>query len=363
MLARISAVVALLALAAPQAPAGGSGSSAQPQSLTVQPTTQTNARSERNASYRIIATLDPARKTITGSETLTWRNITSTPAPTLQFHLYYNAWRNDQSSWMREAILDGLDAESLLTPDRQSWIDVKSLHVIKGGTRTDLTGQMTFIAPDDGNRQDRTVMAVPLPSPVSAGETIDVELSWTSKVPRTIARTGYVGNFFFVAQWFPKIGVFEDRGWNCHQFHATTEFFADFGTYDVELTVPRGWIVGATGHERSTRDGAQGTTHRYYQEDVHDFAWTTSPDYIERRARFEHPTLPPVQMRLLLQPEHAAQAERHFEATRATLKYYGEWFGPYPYDQDPGRPGWTPLVPNDRWADPDDERVPELRRV
>ena len=59
--------------------------------------------------------------------------------------------------------------------------------------------------------------------------------------------------------------------------------------------------------------------------------WTTSPDYLVRTARFEHPTLPPVEMRLLLQPEHADQADRHFEAVRATLKYYGEWYGAYPY--------------------------------
>jgi len=171
-----------------------------------------------------------------------------------------------------------------------------------------------------------------LPRTVAPGESIGVEMAWTSKVPRTFARTGVVGNFYFVAQWFPKIGVLQESGWNCHQFHLTTEFFSDFGTYDVELTVPRGWPLGATGVETSTIDTADGrTTHRYYQEDVHDFAWTTSPDYVERRERFEHPTLPAVDMRLLLQPEHVAQADRHFAATRATLKSYGEWFGPYPY--------------------------------
>ena len=153
------------------------------------------------------------------------------------------------------------------------------------------------------------------------GETINVQIAWTSRVPRTFARTGAIGNFYFIAQWFPKIGVLEDSGWNCHQFHAATEFFADFGVYDVRLTVPRGWIVGATGVERGRRDDADGTTtHHYRQEDVHDFAWTTSPDYSSGRARFEHPTLPPVEMRLLLQPEHAGQAERHFDATRAALK-------------------------------------------
>jgi hypothetical protein len=196
----------------------------------------------------------------------------------------------------------------------------------------DATSRLRYIAPDDGNTDDRTVAEVPLDAPVAAGETINVQIAWSSRVPRTFARTGVIGDYYFIAHWFPKIGVFEDTGWNCHQFHAATEFFADFGTYDVRLTVPTGWVVGATGVERGRRDEGNGTTtHHYSQEDVHDFAWTTSPDYLERTALFEHPTLPAVRMRLLLQPEHASQAERHFAATRAALRYYGEWFGPYPY--------------------------------
>jgi len=127
--------------------------------------------------------------------------------------------------------------------------------------------------------------------------------------------------------------VLEEEGWNTHQFHATTEFFSDYGVYDVRISVPRGWPVGATGRERSRTDTPAGkTVHQFVQEDVHDFAWTTSPDYIERTATFEHPQLPRVAMRLLLQPEHEGQAERHFDAVRATLRSYGEWFGPYPYD-------------------------------
>jgi glucarate dehydratase len=49
---------------------------------------------------------------------------------------------------------------------------------------------------------------------------------------------------------------------------------------------------------------------------------------------------------------------------RAKLAQYAELYrelGSYPYDQDPGRPGWAPLVPNDRWADPADEQEPFTR--
>jgi aminopeptidase N len=173
---------------------------------------------------------------------------------------------------------------------------------------------------------------VPLGRSVEPNETIQVELAWTSTIPRPVARTGYVEDFYFIAQWFPKLGVLEDSGWNTHQFHAPTEFYADFGVYDVRITVPSPFIVGATGRQTARTNNRGGTTtHRYHEEDVHDFAWTASPGYIDLKRTFTHPTLPPVEMRLLLQPEHQGQEERYFAATVAALKRYGEWFGAYPY--------------------------------
>jgi hypothetical protein len=305
---------------------GAAAASAQPAPGVITP-----PLSPRNANYTIAAKLDPHARTITGSETIVWRNMTSTTANELQFHLYWNAWKHPRTTWMRELALAGARSESDRPAGDWSHIDVTAIKLTTPSV-VDLTTSQHFITPDDQNGEDQTVLAVPLPQPVGPGASVTVELQWTSHVPRTFSRTGAIDNFFFIAQWFPKLGVLQESGWNCHQFHAGTEFFSDFGVYDVSLAVPRNWVVGATGLLRDRRDNSDGTTtHRYYQEDVHDFAWTTSPDYLERTARFEHPSLPAVDMRLLLQPEHASQAERHFDATRTTLKYYGEWFGAYPY--------------------------------
>jgi hypothetical protein len=291
--------------------------------------------SPRNASYTIDVRLDPQARTLTGRETLVWTNITTAAANELQFHLYFNAWRNTESSWMREHRLTTWWSQvAARQPGDFAAIDISSLRLTAGALPpTDLTRAMRFISPDDGNLDDRTVITVPLPAPVAPNKSVTVDIVWTAKIPLPFARTGAVGNYFFVAQWFPKIGVLDHTGaWNCHQFHVGTEFFSDYGVYDVRMTVPRGWPLAATGRERGRTDNADGTTtHRYVQEDVHDFAWTTSPDFIEKRERFEHPGLPPVDMRLMLQPEHVPQAARHFEATRATLRYFGEWFGAYPY--------------------------------
>ena len=370
MFARFAVVIAAVVL-------GGTALSAQ-QSLSPSPdaprppAAPVSTHSPRNASYAITVRLDPGSRTLNGEELLTWRNTSRFTASTLQFHLYYNAWRNSRSTWMRDSVSS--DPSAARRPEADwAWIDVTSLRVIqRGALPADIISQAKYTAPDDGNDDDRTVMEVPLARPVGPGETVNVQIAWSSRVPRAFSRTGTIGDYYFVAQWFPKIGVLEDTGWNTHQFHAATEFFADFGTYDVRLTVPRGWVVGASGVERERRDEPDGatTTHHYVQDDVHDFAWAASPHFIERRATFADAGLPGVDIRLLLQPEHAGQADRHFAAARAALKHYGQWFGPYPYGHltivDPawqsGTSGMeypTLISAESRWLTPADENIPE----
>ncbi len=115
MLGRAVSVLGLLALStsvgpvlqpAPQAPVASTGSI---------------ARSPRNANYTIAARLDPASRTLTGNQRLSWRNISNVPAATLRFHLYYNAWRNTKSTWMRERLLANPGAGNRPDPRPAAW--------------------------------------------------------------------------------------------------------------------------------------------------------------------------------------------------------------------------------------------------
>src|SRR6476646_7084815 len=101
--------------------------------------------SPRNASYSIDARLDVPSRTITGSELITWRNIASKPAAELQFHLYWNAWKNERSSFMREDALGG--GGRARTPDDWSRIDVTSIKLVapSAATTGDLTQAKRFI--------------------------------------------------------------------------------------------------------------------------------------------------------------------------------------------------------------------------
>ncbi|MFA5908594.1 MAG: M1 family metallopeptidase [Vicinamibacterales bacterium] len=291
-------------------------------------------QSPRNANYDIDVTLDPAARTLTGSEVITWRNLGTLAAYSVRVHLYWNAFRNTNSTWLKQRKLVGDDAFGDAPEGDFGYTEVATISVLNddGTDRADLKPVLRYISPDDQNLDDRSLASAELPTPVQPGETLRLRITWKGRFPANFDRTGAIGNYFFVSQWFPKLGVFEAGGWTAHQFFANSEFFSDFGRYDVRMTVPTGWVLGATGVEQSRIDaGAGRTTHRYVQDDVHDFAWTTSPDFIERTARFEHSGLPPVEMRLLLQPEHAGFADRHFTGTAAALRYYGEWYGAYPY--------------------------------
>ena len=347
------------------------------------------ALSPRNANYTINVSLDPVARTLSGRATIRWRNISGNPTSELQFHLYWNAWRNAESSWMRERRLAGIVTQA--RPDAWGSIDLSRLRLRNtlGGDAEwyELLPRARFIAPDDGNAEDRTVMAVPLPISVETNETLEIEVEWTSKIPRPFARTGYVDDHYFIAQWFPKLGVLEDRGWNTHQFHAATEFYADYGVYDVTITLPRDFVAGASGREVSRMDNTNGTTatYRFRGEDIHDFAWVASPDLIPLTRMFEHPTpgLPvrlnaappaPVEMHLLLQPEHQHLADRYFRSVSDTLKNFGEWFGPYPYSRltvvDPAFQGGntgmeypTLITGRSFWIAPGRVTVPEATTI
>jgi hypothetical protein len=294
------------------------------------------ANSPRNASYAIEARLDPERHAIDGTLVLEWRNTADVALSSFPFHLYWNAFRNNLSTSARgegrRAARAGLtDAER---ERGYGYTDVRSVSLVDAaGAESDITSTMRFIQPDDGNKDDRTVMEVTTPEAVPPGGLARFKIGWSSRIPHgDVGRAGWVHDYNFIVQWFPKIGVYWKGAWNAHQFHPTTEFFADYGVYDVRLTLPQGFVVGGTGTVQDRRDNPDGTqTLRFHEEDVHDFAWCASRRFRERHGRFEDPGYPPVDIRLLVQPEHEYLAERYIEATRIALRSYGAWSAPYPY--------------------------------
>jgi hypothetical protein len=297
--------------------------------------------SDRTASYVLEARLDPVARKLEGRAVLTWANRSDAPQRVLWFHAYWNAFKNARSTFARESKAWGGARSGPEDFGEQDWgwTELRGARLPDG---TDLRPTLAWERPDDGNPDDQTVFTLTLPTPVAPRATVTLELSWEARVPRLVARSGVRDGFFLLGQWFPKIGVLDvppQRGvaaplWNCHQFHASSEFYADFGSYDAALTVPRAMVVGATGVPTGRTENPDGTvTHRFHQDDVIDFAWTAWEGFTEVHDVFRSEGLPEVGLTALVPKETPAAGRQLLEAVRTTLEYGGRHWRPYPFPQ------------------------------
>ncbi|MBX3250379.1 MAG: M1 family metallopeptidase [Myxococcales bacterium] len=274
--------------------------------------------------YILTARLDPATHTVEGTATITWRNESRVAVRELWLHRYLEAFRHARTVFMRESGEQlrgvrfrgggGLDVHAL------TWEDVDLLAGVD----------------DDPEADDRTQLRVPLPREVAPGEQLTLEARFTAHLPPVFARSGYHGDFHCVAQWFPKLARLEPDGtWATFPYHGHGEFYADFARYELDVIVPSGWTVVATGARQLPREGeptADGVRHRFAQDHVHDAVFVAAPWFQRLSARFEgHGRT--VEVELVHPPGFGHAAARHLEVTLAGLAHFAEHFGPYPYDQ------------------------------
>ncbi len=291
---------------------------------------------DRVADYSIDVRLNTHSHSLDAREVLVWYNTTAHQADSLYFHLYPNGFRSGNTSFMTEA-------GRSIAADARGWIEVLKLTDMR--SNDNLTDQIEYARPDDGNLHDSTVMVVQLGSPVRPGDSITVSIDFHENLPEAVFGVGWAPGreFYFMAGWFPQLGVYRDGKWTCHQLHPGGGPFADFGTYDVRINLPMRYVIGATGVKTGESMKPNGTiTYRYVAAGVDGFAWTASPDFVTETDTFSCPGLPDTKVILLLQPEHRGQGQVYFDAVDSALKYFGLWYGPYPYPVltvvDPSRP-------------------------
>jgi hypothetical protein len=267
------------------------------------------------ASYQIDARLDPVAKTVTGTERITYTNPSSDTLGEIWLRLYLRAFRDANSTWMREY---GRWSAATLPADHVGDITLGRLALADG------TELLASAALTD------TLLRVPLPQPLPPGQSLALDVTWVSKLPRVFARTGYGGradSFFMVGQWYPKMAVYDRGRWDTEPWHANAEFFNDFGSYDVRVTVPQSYVVAGVGVPAGETANADRTrTLRFTADDVTDFAFAASPDFLTRLV-----TSNGVDIALYYLPEHAAAAGAYLGVAAEALQVYGSWYGAYPH--------------------------------
>ncbi|HWC06764.1 MAG TPA: M1 family metallopeptidase [Gemmatimonadota bacterium] len=298
---------------------------------------------QQRVDYEIQATLDPGTGTVTGSETITYANRSPDTLAYLWVQLDQNLFATGSQG-----------AQTFPQEGRFGGSEAGGGYTI---TRVASAGQ------DLDRRIDGTLMRVDLSAPIPPGGSTSLDIGWSFAVPETGAdRMGHDGDHWLLAQWYPRLAVYDDvEGWNTMPYLGQGEFYLEYGDFDVALTVPAGYLVGATGalenpeevltaEQRQRLEEARAgqvvhvvaeteladptairpattgnLTWRFRAENVRDFAWAAS-----RRFVWDATSAGDVLIHALYRPEARAWQEAA-AMTRHSIEYYSDYLGPYPY--------------------------------
>jgi|WetSurMetagenome_2_1015567.scaffolds.fasta_scaffold08250_2 hypothetical protein len=285
---------------------------------------------QQKADYTIKASLDAENHNLAGTETIRYTNNSPDTLAVFHLHLYQNAFRDKASPLIRDYLQGTWRFLVGLPKSMRGWINMKNLAI--DGTPVKFT-------------VDGTILTGSFPKPLLPGETAMFDLSFEEKITPLIGRSGYTGEQFNIAQWYPKMVVYDKNGWHPDQYRMG-EFYGEFGTFDVAITLPERYVVAATGvpvagdpgwKRAPTRRGAAkndstsasaAKTVQFRAEQVHDFAWCASPSFMVQDTLFNG-----YRIMSFFNPWNRAWADSALARELRSMRWLEKNAGPYPYPQ------------------------------
>ncbi|MFQ5890099.1 MAG: M1 family metallopeptidase [Gemmatimonadota bacterium] len=304
---------------------------------------------QQKVDYRIAASVDTGTHRLHGSEQIRYRNNSPDRLPFLWLKL-------DANLCAEESITRRLEqpplrfGDALLDFSCHGGSGLRIEHVTSGGREL---------------HRDvlESTMRVDLPQPLPPGGTVELELEWSWTIPEYgNARMGRDGMLYEVAQWYPRLAVYDDLdGWNTDPFLGAGEFYQEYGDFDVALTLPAGFVVAATGtlqnpeevlttpqRERLERARASQKpvavitkeealdarrrpatggprTWRFAARNVRDFAFAMAPDFRWDASEWEG-----ILIQTFYRPE-ATPWEEANRMARESIRHYSERLARYPW--------------------------------
>lgn len=189
---------------------------------------------QQDVAYQINVELFPQTKMLKGTQHFTYTNHSKTALDFIWFHLYPNAFKDETTPFAKQQVREKKTFYSLSDSSMRGWMNAD--FYIDGKK---LTTELKADAIDE--------IKVWLPKPLQSGESLTMEIPFEVKLPYIFSRIGFAGNFFSITQWYPKVVVFDKYGWHPDSYLDSGEFYGEYGTFDVSFTLPKNYVMDATG--------------------------------------------------------------------------------------------------------------------
>jgi Peptidase family M1 domain len=339
----------------------GTGQPAQSQTLDQAMAAASAPYWQQKVDYRIQVQLDDRKHELRATEELTYLNSSPDRLEFIWFHLWPNAYRDTHTAFARQRLENG-SLEFQFAPDSsRGFIDELAFTVDGAPARL----EYSKTTPD--------MAKLVLPKPLPAGAQVVIQTPFRVKLPKTWSRGGHEGQSYQITQWYPKPAVYDRAGWHPMPYLEKGEFYSEYGSFDVQITLPANYVVGATGELQTPTEvafldslatlgasraekGAEGfgpkvkrtrngpapektpasstrlKTLHYVQDRVHDFAWFADKRYQVLKSGV---TLPKsgryVTTWLYFTPGAAEEWLKYRGDIDAAILGYSKLVGEYPY--------------------------------
>ncbi len=323
---------------------------------------------QQHVSYDIDVKLDDHKHILRGHENMVYTNNSPDTLDFIWIHLWPNAYKDNNTAFAKQMWETGSTRFYFSEEKDRGFID--SLNFSINGEALEIIAHPEWI----------DVVKVVLPQPLAPGRKVSIDTPFKVKLPKVFSRLGHSGKHYEITQWYPKPAVYDKEGWHPMPYLNMGEFYSEFGTFDVKITLPEKYVLMATGtmvngeneyawldslsdtgeefrtmdkkilkkrvkelkkiekKEKEEKDTDSDDTQKFktlhfHQSDVHDFAWFADKNYIVQKGTLELPySGREVTLWSMYLPKNAELWKKSIEYIHDAGYWYSKFYGDYPYD-------------------------------
>ena len=312
---------------------------------------------QQQVNYKIDVTLNDVENTLDGFVKMDYYNNSPDTLYFIWFHLWPNAYKNDKTAFTDQDLENGSTDFYFSNADKRGYINRLDFKV---------NGE---VAKTQDHPQHQDIIKLLLPKPIAPKSNAKIETPFHVKLPYNFSRGGHVDQAYQITQWYPKPAVYDRKGWHPMPYLDQGEFYAEFGNYDVQITLPENYVVAATGDlqnesekiwlknkkpfisqpkkttqgpatfaqkkkpiENEVPSSAKTKTLQYIQNNVHDFAWFADKTYTYKTDTLKLPSGKIITAQAFYYYKNKETWSNSIAMIKRAILTKSRWLGEYPFN-------------------------------